>query len=70
MKSQMNISALQVELDKVKNAYIDEKLQHERWERSERLIKSDTFFAKLCFRTKNTYFHLDLKLPFVFYLII
>ncbi|KAG9273279.1 ras and EF-hand domain-containing protein-like isoform X2 [Astyanax mexicanus] len=30
LKAQMNISVLQVELDKLKNAYTDEKLQHER----------------------------------------
>ncbi|XP_036417520.1 ras and EF-hand domain-containing protein [Colossoma macropomum] len=30
LKAQMNISVLQVELDKLKNAYADEKLQHER----------------------------------------
>ncbi|KAF7699172.1 ras and EF-hand domain-containing protein [Silurus meridionalis] len=29
LKAQMNISVLQVELDKLKNAYADEKLQHE-----------------------------------------
>ncbi|XP_017566581.1 ras and EF-hand domain-containing protein isoform X2 [Pygocentrus nattereri] len=30
LKAQMSISVLQVELDKLKNAYADEKLQHER----------------------------------------
>ncbi|KAI5620327.1 ras and EF-hand domain-containing protein, partial [Silurus asotus] len=29
LKAQMNVSVLQVELDKLKNAYADEKLQHE-----------------------------------------
>ncbi|XP_066540356.1 ras and EF-hand domain-containing protein [Hoplias malabaricus] len=30
LKAQMNVSVLQVELDKLKNVYADEKLQHER----------------------------------------
>lgn len=33
-KAQTNISILQVELDKLKNMYADQKLQHERWDQT------------------------------------
>lgn len=32
MKAQTSISILQVELDKLKNAYTDQQLQHERYD--------------------------------------